>query len=207
MMKKTDSNGKQYVTLPGLDRVPPQAVEVEAAVLGAVMVDSSCIDEIAEVLSPEMFYKEANRIIYQTVLTLYKQNKYADIVTVTSHLRDINELESVGGPVYITRLTSKIISTGMVEQHAFIIKTAFIQREMIRIGMELQNRGFDPTIDPADLLEYAERELYALGDTASHKEPVIIGTLLDNLSVIITEREKSGTELIGVPSGITELEG
>lgn len=207
MTKKIDlNNGKKYITLSDFGKVPPQNVEVEASVLGAIMVDSSCIDDVAEILTPDMFYKEAHKIIYQATLTLYKLNKYADIVTVTSYLRDINELETVGGPVYITGLIRTVVSTAQVFQHALIIKTSFIQREMIRIGTELQNRGFDSTIDPADLLEYAERELYALGDSASNKEPIIIGTLLNNLAEIISDREKSTSELIGVSSGITELD-
>lgn len=152
MTKKIDlNNGKKYITLSDFGKVPPRNVEVEASVLGAIMVDSSCIDDVAEILTPDMFYKEAHKIIYQATLTLYKLNKYADIVTVTSYLRDINELETVGGPVYITGLIRTVVSTAQVFQHALIIKTSFIQREMIRIGIELQNRGFDSTIDPADL--------------------------------------------------------
>ena len=194
------------VSLPDFGKVPPQSIQVEEAVLGAILVDSSCIDDVAEILTPQMFYKDAHQKIFEAALTLYKKNKYTDVFSVTNHLRDSMELEVCGGPVYITRLTSLIVSTAMAAQHSQIIKTSYIQREMIRIGTEMQSRGFDPLIETSELLEYAEKELFQLGDTASKKDAIVIGQLLSNVADTILKREELKSELIGVPSGIVELD-
>jgi len=205
MTEKTTSRNSSF-TMPDFGKVPPQSTQVEEAVLGAVLVDSSCIDDVAEILTPGMFYKDAHQKIYAAALELYKKSKFADLVSVTNHLRDISELEMCGGPIYLTRLTKEIVSTAMVPQHCHIIKTSYIQREMIRIGTELQTRGFDPMIETEDLLEYAEKELYELGDTANKKEAVTIGIILKRIADTIAIRESAQSELIGVPSGITELD-
>jgi replicative DNA helicase len=186
--------------------LPPQAIDIEEAVIGAMMVDSVCIDDIAEILTPEVFYKSAHQIIFSAALGLYKKNQYTDILSVTNRLQDTGELEIVGGPTVLLRLTSKVVTTAQAVQHSYILKAAYIQREMIRIGHELVQRGYDPTLDPSDLLEYAEKELYQLGDTANHKEAVSISALLNRLSTLIEKREKTKSDLLGVPSGIMPLD-
>jgi len=174
-MKEKTTLAKQ---LPDIGRIPPQAIEIEAAVLGAILVDSACMDDIAELLSAEMFYKEAHQIIDSAAFSLYKKNQYADILSVVEYLRNTGDIDRVGGAVNITNLTDKIVTTALAIQHSYIIQTTYIQREMIRIGIEMQNRGFDPEIEPADLLAYAEKELYQLGDTAKKKEPIKITDIL-----------------------------
>lgn len=206
-MKKTGTGGKQPIYgLSEFGKVPPQNIELEEAVIGAVIIEAACLDEVIQYLTPQMFYKEAHRKIFEAILTLYKKNQGIDLFTITSHLRDIGELELIGGPIYLTQLTSKVVSSANVGYHSAIVKTSYIQREMIRIGSELQAMGFDSLIDVADLLEYAEKELYALGDMATNKEPVRIGTLLNTLANSISKREASGNRIIGVPSGIIELD-
>ena len=196
----------QVKPFPDFGKVPPNSIEIEGAVLGAILVDSACMDDIAEILTAQMFYKEAHQIIYSAAYSLYKKNQYADLLSLVSHLRNTGELDMVGGIDNIIKITEKIISTAQAVQHSYIIQTTYIQREMIRIGMEMQSRGFDAELDPADLLAYAEKELYQLGDTANKKEPVKISHILKQLTDIIELREKSKSELIGVPSGITALD-
>lgn len=205
-MKEKATYRTPITTMPDFGKVPPQAIQVEEAVLGAIMVASSCIDDIAEILKPEMFYKEAHQKIFGAAVTLYRKSKYADLISIQEELRNRNELESAGGPMALTLMTGKVVTTQMAVQHSYIIKTAYIQREMIRIGSELQTRGFDPMVETADLMEYAEKELYQLGDITSSKEPIGMADLLNNLANIIQIREKTTEEFTGIPSGIITLD-
>ncbi|MCJ7447947.1 MAG: replicative DNA helicase [Bacteroidales bacterium] len=204
-----NGNGQDHnliTKLPDVGKIPPQAIDMEEAVLGAMLLESSIVDEAISILTPEMFYKEANKKIFESIIRIYKHNSVIDLLTVTNDLRDFRELESIGGPVYITGLTSKVVSAAHSVYHAIIVKTKYIQREMIRLSTELQNRAFDDTWDVGDLMEFAEKEFYTLGDTVTHKEPIKIGILLNNLADLISKREVNENSLLGVPSGISELD-
>lgn len=194
------------ISLPDFGRVPPQSIDIEELLLGVIMTEPGLFDEVSSVLIPEAFYKEAHQKIYKAIIDVSKRGLLPDLFTVTNHIRNIGELESIGGPVYITRLTGRIVGTDMMLQYAYIIKGKWIQRDMIRLSCELQNKAFDDSIDPADLLEFAESELYKIGDSVSHKDPVKISALLSNIATQIEIREKQKSELTGVPSGLTSLD-
>jgi replicative DNA helicase len=166
------------------------------------MLDTSAMDEVTTLLTSIMFYREAHQKIFEAAFQLYKANKFTDLYSVSESLRNQNELDAVGGPVYITELTSRVVSAANVRQHAMYVKQKYIQRELIRISTELQNRAFDDTYDIAELIEYAEKEIYGIGDTAVSKEPIMIGNLLNILADTISLREAQKTELAGVPSGL-----
>ena len=146
--------------LSDFGKVPPQAGDMEKAVLGAIMLDTSAMDEVTTLLTSIMFYREAHQKIFEAAFQLYKANKFTDLYSVSESLRNQNELDAVGGPVYITELTSRVVSAANVRQHAMYVKQKYIQRELIRISTELQNRAFDDTYDIAELIEYAEKEIY-----------------------------------------------
>lgn len=198
-MKRTD-------TSDSLGKVPPQAIEIEEAVLGAMILDSACLDEVFQILSGKMFYMERHKSIFEAVEVLYKAKNTVDSITLYTYLRDCGTLDAIGGLMYLNKLTSKVISSANIQEHCLIVKQKYIQREMIRIGSELEKRGFDPYLDVKDLIEYAEKELYDLGGMTDSKEAKSIGFLLNTIADLIAKREKSEARLVGIPSGITELD-
>jgi len=140
-------------------RIPPQAVDLEEAVLGAIMLEKDAVLSVLDILLPESFYKDSHQKIYKAIVDLSMGEKAIDILTVTEELRRTKELEDVGGPLYITQLTSKVASAAHLEFHARIVQQKYIQRELIRVSSGIQKLAFDESIDVDDLLDQAERDL------------------------------------------------
>lgn len=205
-MDRISNKHKANTLLPDFGKVPPQANDMEEAVLGAIMIDSNSIYDIIDILKPESFYREAHQKIYNAAFELAKKNFPTDIFSITEELRAHCELDCVGGPVYITQLSSKVISTMNVEYHAHIIAQKYIQRELIRISSELQTRSFDDTYDISELIEYAEMSLLELTGSVYKKRPQklkqILSKVIDTIGKVISGEIK----LIGVPSGFTSLD-
>ena len=165
--------------LPDFGKVPPQANDMEEAVLGAIMLEKDALLIVIEILKPESFYREAHQKIYSTIFDLAKRNNSVDIFTVTEELRAHHELDSVGGPVYITTLSSKVVSAANVEYHAMIVAQKHFQRELIRISTELQTRAFDDTYDISELLEFAEMSFLEISGRIFRKKATRLGVLID----------------------------
>jgi replicative DNA helicase len=197
---------KPITIIPDFGKVPPQANDMEEAVLGAALIEKEAVYMVINILKPESFYRESHQKIFKTIIELVSKGFPVDLYTVSEELRSHQELDSIGGPVYLAQLTSKIVSAANVEYHARIVAQKYIQREMIRISTEVQTRAFDDTYDVSELMEYAEKELFQIGGDTSQKDPVKIGVLLNSLAELISKMEQTGKELIGVPSGIISLD-
>jgi len=143
-----------------MGKIPPQAVELEEAVLGAIMLEKDAIIEVIDILTPDSFYKEEHQKIFQAIIDLSSNDKAIDILTVTEEMKKRKELDDVGGPLYITQLTSRVASAAHIDYHARIIAQKYIQRELIRVSTEIQNQAFDESIDVNDLLDFSESELF-----------------------------------------------
>lgn len=189
-----------------LGKLPPQAIQFEEAVLGAVMLEKEAIIEVIDILKPESFYKEEHQLIYKSVSRLFTANKAIDMLTVMEQLRADKELESVGGPAYLAQLTGGIGSASHVEEHARIIQQKFIQRELIRVSTEIQNRAFDESIDVQDLLDFSESEMLNISLGNVNKEPKHISDIGKDQLKIMEEISKSDNEFAGMPSGLTSLD-
>jgi replicative DNA helicase len=192
--------------MPDFGKVPPQANDMEEAVLGAVMVDGDAILSVVNILKPESFYRESHQKIFKAIIDLTKKNFPTDIFSVTEELRAHQELEAVGGPVYITQLSSKVVTATNVEYHASIVAQKYMQRELIRISTEIQTRAFDDTYDIAELLEYTESSLMDISGSTHKKKPkrlsTIIGGVIDTIGKIISGEIR----IVGVPSGLISLD-
>jgi replicative DNA helicase len=189
-----------------LGKVPPQAVELEEAVLGAVMLEKDVILEVIDILKPESFYKEEHQKIFQAIIDLTSANKAIDLLTVTEELRKKKELDEVGGPLYITQLTTRVASAAHVEFHARIVAQKYIQRELIRVSSEIQSRAFDESTDVDDLLDFSESELFNIAQGNIKKESQKVNVLIKEAIFQIEEASKRADSLIGIPSGFTRLD-
>ena len=140
-------------------KIPPQAIEIEEAVLGALILESKEIVNVIDLLSKEVFYKSANGLIYEAILDLYNSDGKIDILTVTNRLRENGTLESVGGAYYITQLTNRIASAAHLVFHSQILVQNYMKREMITLSCELESKAYDDGVDILDLLGYAEMNI------------------------------------------------
>ena len=187
-------------------KVPPQAIDLEEAVLGAIMLEKDALTQVIDILKPEVFYKEAHNIIFSAISRLFGKSEPVDILTVTNELKNTGELEIVGGPYYITQLTNRIASAANVEYHSRIISQKFIQRELIRISSEIIKDAFEDTTDVFDLLDRAEQNLFSVSESNLRRNYDDMQSLV---TVAIKEIEAGkGQEghLRGIPSGFTDLD-
>lgn len=189
-----------------MGKIPPQAVDLEEAVLGAIMLEKDAYIAVSEFLKPESFYTNSHQKIFQAIMDLSAKEKPIDILTVTEELRKKNELNDIGGPLYISKLTNRVASAANVSFHARIVAQKYIQRELIRVSNEIQNRAFDESIDVNDLLDFSEQELFQIAEGNIKKETAKINVLIQAAIEQIQEAGKKEGSLLGVPSGFTKLD-
>src|SRR5690606_11340106 len=121
----------------GLGKLPPQAVDVEEAVLGALMLEKNALSEVIDILKPETFYTEAHQKIFEAIYNLFQKTSPIDLLTVTAELRKMGALELIGGAYYITQLTDRVVSAANIEYHARIVSQKYIQRELIKVSTDI----------------------------------------------------------------------
>jgi replicative DNA helicase len=187
-------------------KVPPQALELEEAVLGALMLEKDAMISVGDILNANSFYKDAHQKIYKAILSLSINEEPVDILTVSEELKRQGALEDVGGPFYITQLTNRVASAAHIEFHARIIAQKFIQRELIRVSSEIQTQAFDESVDVADLLDRAQQDVFEIAEGNIKKESSHIRPLADEVINQILEAGKRTDGLSGVPSGFTALD-
>ncbi|MDC3276670.1 replicative DNA helicase [Flavobacteriaceae bacterium] len=141
-------------------KIPPQALELEEAVLGAMLIDKKGVDEVIDLIQPEAFYKKAHQTIFEAIFQLFQDSQPIDLLTVSSQLRKKEKLESVGGEFYLVQLSQRVASSAHIEFHARIILQKFIQRSLIRISNEIIESSYKESTDVFDLLDEAESKLY-----------------------------------------------
>ena len=141
-------------------KLPAQVIEMEEAVLGAMMIDKKGVDDVIDILQPDAFYKESHKHIFEAILQLFTETQPIDLLTVSSQLKKNGKLEIAGGDFYLIQLTQKIASSAHIEFHSRIILQKFIQRSLIRISSEIIEESYDESTDVFDLLDKAESKLY-----------------------------------------------
>jgi len=201
---KTNSISTQQLAEHG--KVQPQAIDLEEAVLGAMMLEKDAVSAVIDILSPAVFYKDSHKKIMEAIASLFAKSEPVDILTVTNELKSLGELEMVGGPYYITMLTSRIASTANVEYHARIILQKHIQRELIRISSNIIKDAFEDTTDVFDLLDRAERNLFAVSESNLRRSFEDMPSLIKQAILDIENAKDADEHLRGVPSGYVDLD-
>jgi len=187
-------------------KIPPQAVDVEEAVLGALMLEREAFIGVADVLTEDCFYKEEHREIFKVIRELSMKDKPVDLLIVTQELKNRDLLEKVGGPFYITQLTSKVASAAHLEFHARIIAQKYIQRELIRSCSEIQSSAYDDTKDVDELINEAESAIFKISEGNIKKETQPIKPILKEAVQLIEEASKRKDGLSGIPSGYSKID-
>lgn len=189
-----------------LGKVPPQAIELEEAVLGALMLEKDALTSVIDILKVESFYKEAHKVIFQAILDLFTESQPIDLLTVTTQLRKNGALEVAGGAFYITELTSKVASAANIEFHARIITEQSIKRELIRISSPIQKDAFEDTTDVFELLDAMEQSLFEISEKNIRKNYATMSSIMRDAIAELEVRKNQKDGLTGVPSGFTALD-
>jgi replicative DNA helicase len=187
-------------------KLPPQALDLEEAVLGALMLQKNPLNDVIDMLKPDVFYKDAHQRIYAAIQDLFAQSEAIDILTVTNHLRKKGELELVGGPFYISQLTNRVASSAHIETHARIIVEKYILRELIKISSGVIKNAYDDTTDVFDLLDKAESELFAVAEGNIRNQNKTMSSVIKQALDEIEKAAAHDGGMSGVPSGFTDLD-
>jgi replicative DNA helicase len=187
-------------------KVPPQAKDLEEAVLGAIMLEKGAFDTVVEILKPECFYVDAHQRIFKSMKSLANKSQPIDILTVVEELRSSEELDMVGGPYYVTRLTNAVVSSANIDAHSRIILQKFIQRELIRISGEIIGDAYEDSTDVFDLLDQAESKIYEVTSTHLRNSYETIDSVLVKTIQRIEDLRHKNEDVSGVPTGFATID-
>lgn len=187
-------------------RIPPKAIDLEEAVLGAMLLEKEAPVKVLDVLTPEAFYTDAHQTIFKSIRSLFEKGDPVDVLTVTDALRQDGQLEACGGAYYIANLTGKVASSANIEYHAKILIQKFIQRELIRVSGDIISKSYDETSDAFELLDIAEQELFAIKNESIKKNYDSIDSLIHKAIQQLESLKDIEGGFTGVPSGFTSLD-
>ncbi|MDN3674400.1 replicative DNA helicase [Flavobacterium branchiarum] len=186
-------------------KLPPQVLELEEAVLGAMMIDKKGVDDVIDILQADAFYKEAHKYIFEAIVQLFTETQPIDLLTVSAQLKKNGKLDLAGGDFYLIQLTQKVASSAHIEFHSRIILQKFIQRSLIRISSEIIEASYDETTDVFNLLDQAESKLYEVTQGNIKRSSETAQSLVLQAKKKIEEISKQ-EGLSGVETGFTNLD-
>jgi len=192
--------------LINIAKIPPQALDLEEAVLGAIMIEKDALSRVIDSINSNAFYKQAHQKIFIAIQKLFFENSPIDILTVSNKLKDQGELDAIGGAYYITTLTNRVSSSANIEFHVKIIMQKFIKRELIRVASEIIKDSFEDNIDEFDLLEKAGKEIFNISDTNFKGDYKDMETLAKEVVNEIEKIQNSESRIGGIPSGFSDLD-
>lgn len=187
-------------------KLPPQAMELEEAVLGALMLEKDALTSVVDILQPSSFYKEAHQRIYNAILQLFGKSEPIDMLTVTTQLRSNGELEFIGGASYLVKLTNKVNSAANIEFHARIITQSAIKRDMIKIAGEILKDAYEDTTDVFNLLDKIEQNFFEISERNIRKNYAHASTIMRATIEELEKKKNNKDGLTGVASGFTALD-
>ena len=200
--KKSEGDLSSYV----FGKVQPQAIPLEEAVLGALMLDKDSIAIVIDILRSDSFYSDAHQLIFKSIIRLFERSQPVDILTVTEELKKAGDLDKVGGSFYLVGLTNRVASAANIEFHARIIAQKHIQRELIKVSTNVIRDAYEDTTDVFQLLDDAEQGLFNITQQNLSRSYESMGTLASKALKQLEEMASKEAGLTGVPTGFTDLD-
>lgn len=189
-----------------LGKLPPQAIDLEEAVLGALMLEKDALTAVIDILKPDSFYDDRHKEIYTAIVELFNNSEPVDMRTVANQLRKNGKIEFVGGSYYIAELTSKVSSAANIEYHARIVTEMAIKRELIKVASEIHHDAYEDTTDVFHLLDKTESALFEISEANIRKNYDNMRSLMAQAIHELEERKNHKDGLTGIASGFTALD-
>ncbi|MCX8033698.1 MAG: replicative DNA helicase [Thermodesulfovibrio sp.] len=189
-----------------IDRLPPQSLEAEQAVLGAIILEGESITKAIEILSPEDFYREAHRKIYNSMLELFNKNEPIDLITITEHLRDKGELEEVGGLPYLSTLATVVPTAANIRYHAKLVREKALMRAVIRACTEIVTKVYEEPEDAEEMLDYAEKLIFEISEKRTNTSLFQMKEVVKSTLKMIESMYERKAVITGIPSGFKDLD-
>ena len=202
------TNNFTPTTTPTIERgkIPPQDIDTEEVILGAMLIDKKGVDDVIAILNPEVFYTKAHQLIYQAMFELFTQSEAIDLRTVTNQLRKMGNLEAVGGELYLINLTQRVSSSAHVQFHARIVLQKFIKRKLIEIAANIIEEAYDDTVDVFDSLDNAEQKLYEVTQGNLKRSSESASDLVTKALKKIQDLANKTDGFSGIQTGFTKLD-
>lgn len=205
-MKQNNKYKRDVVEVDYVGKIPPQVIELEKAVLGALLIQSDAIYDVIGIIKSESFYRQEHQEIFSAIKLLANVCFPIDLITVSNKLKELGKLDIVGGEVYLSELTDRVATSAHLITHARIVQQKYIQRELIRVSAEIQRKAFDDTEDLQDIVNFSEQEMFKVTDINISKDISCISDLMSRSIRKLEERSMSKNSLSGTPSGFTSID-
>lgn len=189
-----------------IDKLPPQNIDAEQSVLGAIIFDNEALPKALELLSPEDFYKDTHRRIYNAVVGLFEKNEPIDIVTLTDYLRKNNELDSIGGISYLSYLANNIPTSANIRYHAKIVREKALLRALIQTATHITSRVYEDSLDADEMVDYAEKMVFDIADKRIRTSFVGLKDVIKDTFKMIEHLYDKKEAITGVPSGFKDID-
>ncbi|MEO0627128.1 MAG: DnaB-like helicase N-terminal domain-containing protein, partial [Bacteroidota bacterium] len=196
----------EEANLPAFSKLPPQAIDLEEAILSAILIDREAMTKVLDTVQPEAFYTDAHKAIFRAMRRLFEKSQPIDLLMVVEELRKTEDLELVGGAPYLAQLSTKVTSSANVEYHARIVTQKFIQRELIRASTEIIQDAYEDSTDVLDLLDMAGNQIFEITEKNMGKQMADMGSLANQIMEQLNSIRDKEDGLTGIPSGFTELD-
>lgn len=189
-----------------IDKLPPQNIEAEQSVLGAIIFDNEALAKTIELLTPEDFYKESHRRLYRSMIELFDKNEPIDIVTLTDYLRKTNELESVGGIPYLSELANSIPTSANIRNHSKIVREKALFRSLIQAATHITSSVYENSFEPDEMVDYAERIIFDIADKRTENSFASMDSVIKDSIRMIEQLYDKKEAITGVSSGFKDLD-
>ena len=189
-----------------MGKLPPQALDMEESVLGALMLAKESFATVADLLRPESFYKDQHRLVYEAIAALAAKEQPIDLMTVTEKLRSLGTLEQVGGPLFLSELTRKVISTAHLRYHAQVVMQKAMARELIQMAADIEESGYDETQDVEELMQKAESEIFEISQRNQKRDVTQIDPVISEAFDRMRKAAQNEGNISGIPSGFNALD-
>jgi len=189
-----------------LEKLPPQNIEAEQSILGAILIDNDALPRALEIIAPEDFYKMSHRKIFYAMSELFDKNEAIDLITLTDQLKKSNELETVGGLSYLSSLVNMIPTAANIKYHSNIVREKALLRGLLRSAGEIANKVYEDTLDAEDLVDYAEKSIFDISDKRIKVSFVTLKEVIKGSFEMIEHLYDKKETVTGVPSGFRDLD-
>jgi replicative DNA helicase len=189
-----------------LRKLPPQSLEAEMSILGGILIDNDAINRVLEMLTPEDFYRESHRKIFQAMMKLSDTREPCDLITMTDMLKKAGELEEVGGAAYLATLVDYVPTAANISYYCKMVKEKSTNRKLISVATEIVSRGYDEQADVEELLDKAQKEIYEISENKSRPQYVPVQAVLKEAFNILKNLHDQKEHVTGVPTGYVDLD-
>ena len=189
-----------------IDKLPPQNIEAEQSVLGAIIFDNEALPKAIEILEPDDFYKESHRRLYNAMLELFDKNEPIDIITLTDYLRRGNELEVIGGISYLSSLANSVPTSANIQYHSKIVREKALLRSLIKASTHITSRVYEDSLDADEMVDYAEKTIFDITDKRTKTSFSKLKDLVKDTFKTIEQLYNKKEAITGMPSGFKDLD-